>query len=541
MVEHIVIVAGGKNTRFNEMSIFPKILLPYENYGSILSYTLDLLNRVRSKAKIHLVINHQYEKMVHDYIKTNHLDVNVIVSFNTEGSANTLAEIQSCLPNENILLLWSDLILDHNGILGILNTAFNQAPYQNSNYFIFSRYGEYRYLITGNSQISKVKNGEPGNVPGIYFCKKLEPIIVDKINKQGQNYDFLEYIAQDPSKIFHIPLSGNIVEFRDLPTYLKYFMKLKPESSKTRFFNSGKIIDGDYFKRCSHPDFVHLLDKEIEWYKKASDKGLKVIPKIIETCNEGSYHFIRMEYLKDYVPVYKYIQEISLKKTLELEEESDKDFNEFLDNYVNAVKELHGSEKKEVRKDDLCQDCEKEFYKKVLDRCDSISGILYRYDREELKDLLDKATKYIIDHVMDKNYPYGVYWFTHGDLNGSNVMYNKKTKEFKFIDPRGYFGETKMIGLKEYDYAKILYCLSGYDDFNNGHQLYTKEWKQGIRSLVEYDWIENKEINNPVTRLMVAIIWIALAQYIAQDVFKANIAYDHGMYLLRSELFKLKL
>ena len=35
-----------------------------------------------------------------------------------------------------------------------------------------------------------------------------------------------------------------------------------------------------------------------------------------------------------------------------------------------------------------------------------------------------------------------------------------------FIDPRGYFGNKKIYGIKEYDYAKLLFGISGYSIFD---------------------------------------------------------------------------
>jgi hypothetical protein len=36
--------------------------------------------------------------------------------------------------------------------------------------------------------------------------------------------------------------------------------------------------------------------------------------------------------------------------------------------------------------------------------------------------------------------------------------------------------------------------------------------------------------------IILGIIWIALAQYIGQDIMKANLAYEHGMKILEEEL-----
>ena len=47
-----------------------------------------------------------------------------------------------------------------------------------------------------------------------------------------------------------------------------------------------------------------------------------------------------------------------------------------------------------------------------------------------------------------------------------------------FIDPRGIFGETLLFGLKEYDYAKFLFGLSGYSKFDN---MNIKNLKLGVK------------------------------------------------------------
>ena len=50
--------------------------------------------------------------------------------------------------------------------------------------------------------------------------------------------------------------------------------------------------------------------------------------------------------------------------------------------------------------------------------------------------------------------------------NFSNIIVNTDDK-IKLIDPRGYFGKSYIYGIKEYDYSKLIFALSGYDEFNN--------------------------------------------------------------------------
>lgn len=54
----------------------------------------------------------------------------------------------------------------------------------------------------------------------------------------------------------------------------------------------------------------------------------------------------------------------------------------------------------------------------------------------------------------------------HGDLNFTNILYSLESGIVKFIDPRGSFdegGSFSMRGFLEYDFAKILQSLHGYD------------------------------------------------------------------------------
>ena len=53
----------------------------------------------------------------------------------------------------------------------------------------------------------------------------------------------------------------------------------------------------------------------------------------------------------------------------------------------------------------------------------------------------------------------------HGDINLGNIMTNSDG-DIRFIDPRGYFGSMSLFGIEEYDFAKLLFGLSGYNVFD---------------------------------------------------------------------------
>ena len=77
------------------------------------------------------------------------------------------------------------------------------------------------------------------------------------------------------------------------------------------------------------------------------------------------------------------------------------------------------------------------------------------------------------------------------------------------------------------EFAKLLYCLDGYDDFNNLPQIY------GIDKPIRLKYFDKiNYLNKKKYKVLVGIIWIALAGYISQDIMKANIAYEYGVKIL---------
>ena len=55
--------------------------------------------------------------------------------------------------------------------------------------------------------------------------------------------------------------------------------------------------------------------------------------------------------------------------------------------------------------------------------------------------------------------------FIHGDLHPANILFDPYSRIFKFIDPRGNFGEPSVYGDHHYDIAKLRHSFSGRYDF----------------------------------------------------------------------------
>lgn len=113
-----------------------------------------------------------------------------------------------------------------------------------------------------------------------------------------------------------------------------------------------------------------------------------------------------------------------------------------------------------------------------------------------------------------------------------------------FIDPRGYFGFTKLYGDVRYDWAKLYYSIVGnYDQFNlKEFRLEIKEdeiflhlnsnhWEDMEEDFFQLTGADKEEI-----KLLHAIIWLSLTTYAWQDYDSICGAFYNGLYYLEEVL-----
>ena len=518
-MKNIIIVAGGLGTRFEDLSIFPKVLLPTRAYNSLLEQDYEIFINGYD-AKLYLIINDKYYDMTVDYCRVNNIDVTIIKSTNTNGSYNTILSVYTQIPHENVLFIWSDLELsDCAGLWALEEDTIITYP------------GNYRYGID-DGKIT-YHDFYDGNIPGIYFLKNLDKYFLEYKLDENTNYDLIDAIQEFNYDINSENFSGKIEEYKDKQTYIDNIKRNNGKhielTFKTRFFN---IIEPDYTdqnnpkikKWAVNKDYYHLIKKEYDWYQKLKEQNLKycsyddIVPTVYGMIKNNTG--FEMKLLDGYIPLHKYIK---------MNED-----NEYNVNYIYKTINLHldalGSCKKLVDDIDFYQDLEKEIITKVIDRCENIKHMLRLYRKEPLKNLLTKAYDYLVKTTPIVNHKVE-YCICHGDLNGSNILVHPVTKDVKFIDPRGYFGYTTFYGWQDYEYAKLLYCLSGYDDFNNLPQIYNVDKPIELKYFGKIDYLNKKKY-----KVLVGVIWIALAGYISQDIMKANIAYEYGIQMLQKSL-----
>lgn len=487
----VVLVAGGKNERFKELSIFPKVLLPYLSDGkstTILKYYADNID------DLIVIINKKYTNQVKSYLESNNIrNVTVIESTVQNGSFSTIHEIINELPNDELLFIWSDLILPKDFITYITHNLHN-------NNYIFTKLGKYRLQVKDN-HIEDAKDGL-GNIPGVYMIKDKS------ILNTKNNYLDLAFLYND-IEFNSIEIDGEITEFIDQEHYRLF---VRDQRIKTRSFNEI-IFNENTVTKIANNEYSHLIKNETNWYKNSAkylDKN-NFIPNLINST-DNSITLSKLD--KNFKPLFEY-----------------KDFSKnTLNNLINFISEfIHASKPIDISCAEYDTDVDLEIIQKTISRVNKIYGMLYRpLDQNDLMNLLTKA-KEVINSKFSREYH-----FLHGDLNFSNILYDGK--DFALLDPRGYFGNTKLFGPDWYEYGKIYYGLSGYDDFNQSFNYFY--------SLNGYD--KPKPILSdtfdsilPEYKILVGIIYINLTSYISDNIMKVNIAYDYGLKLLKQGLSEL--
>lgn len=511
----VVILGGGLGTRFKELSVFPKVLLPSLEYDSILLEELTYFS-----GKKWLIVNERYGKMVADYIKANDLEnqVELITSNNTNGSLNTLASVYSKLPKKDVLFFWSDILVP--GGPKIENVTKNT---------IFTAAGNYRYKFDGNV-VTNVSKSYDGNVPGIYYLEDISGIIPEV--PVEESLDLVDKIKEkiDSGTVFDKVEVSGLVEYRDLESYVKIMRTYKPKKNTCRFFNKLEF-EGDTVKKTSIVDsYDKVIEDENMWYKilellNMSGYDKLPCPKVgtifYDRDNNPSF---RMENCIGYVTLYEFLSDPNVKDTSVIK---------VYENIKAAIETLE-KHKYQVSTDVFVADLTKEVITKVIDRCEKIKNMLVNYNKDELYTTLVKAY-YMLFKKNDNGTGTVEYSLCHGDLNGSNILVNPSTYDIKFIDPRGYFGNTKEYSWNMYEYAKLRYALEGYDKFNTGRYIYKFDKPEESKFIKKVEDII-PELSTKEVKVLVGVIYVALGGYISQDIMKANIAYEYGLELLKREL-----
>lgn len=517
----VLIVASGKSSRLINYTkdYIPKYLLNIDNYPAIVT----IINYWKKYARrFFLIINERFSTLTEFVIQNFLSDIkDNIYIFNYNNQDGTAFTIDYIFKNnlkkfniKNLLISWCDIVPKDELNLDLSENISN-------NLYIFTYGNNCRYLLKNN----KISKNNDGNIIGLYYINNVNYNIFNSIEK---NIDIVEYFNK--FKNINEYKLENLLDFGD---EIKYESIIKLQNNETkitcRSFNEIIIKNNILFKRALNKKGIEVIKYEMNFYKflksNNNDEIKNLFPKI-NTFYETAFSMI---YLSDYINLYKYLYH-------------NQEINEhIIKNVISKLELLHKTDKINITKNQFLFDIKSEMYDKIINRIKNIENILNYFPKfikvnnvyiDSFDNIINNIQKYLFNYYETLNtFEYNV---IHGDTNFSNILINPHDEDIKFIDPRGYFSKNKIYGLIDYDYAKILYGISGYDNFNNHHFkidfIDEKEIKFNIKQINISDKFINDNFNK-IHKILVVIIWLGLAEYNKNNIWKCIASYYHGLYL----------
>ena len=495
-MKKVVILGAGLATRLYPITHhIPKVLVNYKQH-TILHHLYSIYKQAGAQ-EIIVVVHSKFAKQVREYAKVFKLNIIVETVDEAYGSAYAISQVANRINGHNVVFNWCDVIPE-----------FDAFSWDRDAIYTFG--DECRYNFDGNEL--KETGGTGGNVVGIYqyddfFIQRFDD--KDEANEYFKGRDFVELL--DVKDSFYQEELIGLTDLGDKPK----LQNAHRHRELNREFNSVTFSGDVVCKAALNEKGRELQAEELSWYDHVDSPAL---PKIIDRHNTPNACNFKMERIhgKPMFEVYK---------------------PELLDEILETLKFPEIGCK--VTYETKARDYQYEVIDKVLARCKEIQGVIDSFGKirfvngtriGRLKTMLQQAYSHLIYESIHNNYH-----IIHGDPNFSNLMLDDSG--VRLIDPRGYFGKTKLFGPRIYDEAKVLYALSGYDEFNSDPMWggLSIDGQSATVKINELDSFYNPNFNI-FHRLWVAVIWIALAGYFKNNPIKAVSAYYYGMHLLTRTL-----
>lgn len=498
--EYIIVQAGGKGTRMEHLTANkPKALVPINN----LPMLFHLFRKYPDKKYI-IIGDYKadvLEKYLEAFAKVKYLLVNAA---GKTGTCAGMREAVSLIPEDKaFMIIWSDLILPQEF----------EMPKESGNYVGLSKDFRCRWRYE-QDVFEEIPSTDTG-VAGLFLFK--DKSIMREVPEEGEYVRWLRSkgLRFDTVDLYKTKEYGLISEYNKL------------ETKRCRPFNNITVHDGRIVKEGIDEQGRELAVKEKAWYKYVENLGYTKIPQVY------SYDPFEIE-LIDGRNIYEY-EELSLE-----------DKRRIMVKIVDALKELHSMD--EGRETDYYSIWDT-YVTKTFKRLDAVRNLIPFADEKYITVNGRKCRNvfFFRKELEEKFRHYKVPSFKliHGDCTFSNMML-KQDSEPVLIDPRGYFGYTKMYGDVAYDWAKVYYSLKGdYDRFNLkkfrldiGEDGVTLDIESNQWSELEQEFLEliRDEVSEETIKLIHAVIWLSLTTYAWEDYDSICGAFYNGVYYLEEIL-----
>jgi hypothetical protein len=273
-------------------------------------------------------------------------------------------------------------------------------------------------------------------------------------------------------------------------------------------FNNIVIKNNKLIKTAKNEYGKNKIKNEIAFYERIiKDKINLPIPKIHLLDKDKG--IIEMEYLVNCLTLTDIFYELDVYSMVSI--------------ILKNITILHNSSFINVGKEIYLKNIKIETNDKVLTRyyetkwCDldnfnkikKINGVVFK----DMEYYLNKINENILKIINGRDWDY-IFYLIHGDIHLGNILIDKNfeysNNNIYFIDPRGYFGNYELFGIKEYDYAKLLFGISGYSIFDTLiiDDLEIADNNIEIPFIDKYCKIYDTDIFDDFTKLLSLSIWL---------------------------------
>lgn len=499
----IIIQAGGRGSRLRHHTWNkPKCLVSVK--GKPILY--HLFDRFKGH-KFHIIGDYAF-KQLEKYLEVNPPEVEYTLH-NAEGKgtcSGILQAVAEVTPNTEVLLIWSDLILNQDIIITTDQKKYNKS---------IGITNAFTCRWTYNGKLAEVPG--PNGVPGIFwFANK------NKMKDIPHEGEFVKWWANNVSSfsIFDIDQLDELGDFATIESE-------NDREGFSRFFNKVIINEETVEKQCIDSKFDHLINGEISWYKKISELGVRRIPSVISTN-----------------PLV--MSRIHGRHAYDMHDLTEREKRVVMADCLDTLIDLHEKARMPVDADDI-----KEVYlDKTISRVNSISKLIPNFDKKSItinglkcKNIFAESNYYMFDEILAMLMP-SKFTPIHGDPTFSNTLIDKHLRTWLF-DPRGYFKKPGIWGDPTYDYAKLYYsAVGGYDKFNRRKfKLHVDDETAEI--IMEQPLFHDAGIEtfkdffpNDLQKIEIlhGLIWLALSGYAKDDIDSAIGSFYLGLYWLEKSL-----
>lgn len=506
----VCIIGCGKGKRLNPLTLsIPKILVNINN-ENIITKIINYWKKYTNNFLI--VVEKKYNNWLRFYLDT--MDINYelrnVKINNQENSYTIKKSMYDQIGNEKIIITWCDILPNEDINIDLLN---NDSIFVNNSKTYESRY------FANNKILKKVKDYNEGNVVGIYYFKKYNGLLND-----NDNQDLCDCILNTHSTLDTYELK----ELIDIGDKKKLYNFYKKQKYTTRYFNKITEINNKFLLKesvCNYGD--KIISNEINFYKYIINNKINYPIPEIKNIKLNSFEIRRLE---NYTTLYD-----------KLLVENDINRNKILKSLFKKLNEIYDEHNFEIKEEIYNRDLYKETIHKINNRRNN-----YEY-------IINNNIKYVngikimsFDNLLDclqlkisklvKKINIYEYTLTHGDLNLSNIMINGN--DFKFIDPRGYYGYSKIFGMKYYELCKIYFSILGFDKLNKNKNYYFEIKNNNILtnldSIFDIEPILKEFYSKDEVDLIICLgisIWLGLPYYFKTNISKLIGSHYHALYL----------